>query len=264
MKLKKIDTSTLLGVLRTFTYTTIVNGSEVTVNAELFPDSMTSTINALFIQRYGNLKCDDIAEAYYKEEITAANLGATLKVILSQKWKHYLEMWKSQYNPIWNVDGTEVRTITTQYGKITTVDHDTTLTDEQVTDGKNNTTHGLVTTITEPTTTNSVATFDSADYVGAGQSSATEHTNTDSGTTNIAISTGKSTHDMDGTDTTTDSGSDTVTDTFVRGGNIGTTMTQALLESEGSFWQKMDFFNMWYDSIAQELTVPIYEWGDDV
>lgn len=262
MKLRKIDTSALLGALRTFTYTTIVNGTEVTVNAELFSADMTGTINALFLQRYGDLRCDDIAISYYKEELTASSLADALKVVLSQKWKHYLEMWKSQYNPIWNVDGTEVRSITTQYGKITTMAHNTTITDSQTVDGKNNTTHGLSTTITEPTTTNSVATFDSVDYVGAGQTEATQHSSTDSGTTNVALSMGTITHGTAGSDTDTESGSDTVTDTFVRGGNIGVTMTQQLLEAEGAFWQKMDFFNMWYDSIAQELTVPIYEWGE--
>jgi hypothetical protein len=36
-------------------------------------------------------------------------------------------------------------------------------------------------------------------------------------------------------------------------------MTQQLLTAEKDFWQKMDFFHMWFSDIANYITLPLYE-----
>lgn len=307
MKLREYQTKPILNELRIFSYQTKVNGQETTVNVELFPASMLDIANKIFLQKQGDLKADEIMEDYREGTYTAQAVADVIKNFHIQKWKHWLEMWTIDYNPIWNVDGTETHTIITQYGKVTTQEKDTQVeteynseleteydssskttynsndTVEQLTDGKYNTTHGHVVTMTEPTTTNQVSAFDSVAYVNQSQTSTTQHSDTNSGTDQIAISdgkkktdrggydeisrdgkdtnshTGKDTIKNTGVDTDRNSGSDTVTDTLVRGGNIGTTMTQQLLTAEQNFWDQYSFFDMWFSDIAEELTLPIYE-----
>jgi hypothetical protein len=231
---------------------------------------------------------------YKQVTITAAELGDIIKTLCVQRWKHFLEMWKVNYNPIWNVDGVEQRVIETEYGKILTMEKGTTITNEQKVDGETETTHGLTTTdeqktngtvetaygktstTTNPTSTGSVAAFDSVDFVGASQSSATNTVVTDSnrdtvtnnmgkvehknsGTDTVTTSIGKIEQASDGEDVNTESGTDTVTDTFTRHGNIGTTMTQTLLSAEDSFWSQYSFFKIYFNDIAEVISLPIYE-----
>ena len=280
MRLRDYQTAPILNELRAFKYQTKVNGEEVTVNVELFPASMLGIANKIFLQKQGDLRVDDIMNDYQDGEVTAANIADIIKNTHVQKWKHWLEMWKAEYNPIWNVDGTETRTIVTQYGKVTTMAKNTTDTTtynselemeynsknkttynsnetaEQLTDGKYNTTHGHIITKTEPQTDNAIAAFDSVTPVPHSETILTQHSDTNSGTDQIAISDGKkktyrggydeqprdgkdtNTHSgtdslaRTGSDTDTLSGTDSTTETTTRGGNIGVTMTQQLLTAE--------------------------------
>ena len=307
MKLREFQTAPILNELRTFNYQTKVDGEEVTVNVELFSASMLGIANKIFLQKQGDLKADEIMAEYQEGELTAADIAGIIKTTHVQKWKHWLEMWKAEYNPIWNVDGTETKTIVTQYGKITKMEKNTTDTTtynsememvydsknkttynsnetaEQLTDGKYNTTHGHVLTKTEPQTDNAVAAFDSITPVAHSETILTQHSDTNSGTDQIAISDGKKKTDRGGydelardgkdtnthsgtdslartgSDTDTLSGTDSTTETTTRGGNIGVTMTQQLLTAEQSFWSQFSFFDMWYSDIAEELTLSIYE-----
>lgn len=292
--LNKYDIESLLGVLRTFTYTTEVDGETVTVNAEVFTAGQIPIATKIFLQEYGTRVADDIMTDYKQGTITAAALGDIIKTLCVQRWKHFLEMWKVNYNPIWNVDGVEQHVIETEYGKILTMEKGTTITNEQKVDGETETTHGLTTTdeqktngtietaygktstTTNPTSTGSVAAFDSADFVGASQSSATNTIVTDSnrdtvtnnmgkvehknsGTDTVTTSIGKIEQASDGEDVNTESGTDTVTDTLTRHGNIGVTMTQQLLTAEDSFWSQYSFFKRYFNDIAEVISLPIYE-----
>lgn len=292
--LNKYDIESLLGVLRTFTYTTEVDGETVTVNAEVFTAGQIPIATKIFLQEYGTRVADDIMSDYKQGTITAAALGDIIKTLCVQRWKHFLEMWKVNYNPIWNVDGVEQHVIETEYGKILTMEKGTTITNEQKVDGETETTHGLTTTdeqktngtietaygktstTTNPTSTGSVAAFDSADFVGASQSSATNTIVTDSnrdtvtnnmgkvehknsGTDTVTTSIGKIEQASDGEDVNTESGTDTVTDTLTRHGNIGVTMTQQLLTAEDSFWSQYSFFKRYFNDIAEVISLPIYE-----
>lgn len=307
MRLREFQTAPILNELRTFNYQTKVEGEEVTVNVELFPASMLGIANKIFLQKQGDLRADEIMAEYLEGEVTAADIAGIIKTTHVQKWKHWLEMWKAEYNPIWNVDGTETKTIVTQYGKVTTMAKNTTDTTtynselemeydstnkttynsnetaEQLTDGKYNTTHGHVITKTEPQTDNAIAAFDSITPIPHSETILTQHSDTNSGTDQIAISDGKKKTDRGGydelardgkdtnthsgtdslartgSDTDTLSGTDSTTETTTRGGNIGVTMTQQLLTAEQSFWSQYSFFDMWYSDIAEELTLSIYE-----
>lgn len=307
MKLKEYQTKPILNELRVFSYQTKVNGQETTVNVELFPASMLDIANKIFLQKQGDLKADDIMEDYREGTYTAQAVADVIKNFHVQKWKHWLEMWKAEYNPIWNVDATETKTIVTQYGKVTTMAKNTTDTTtynselemeydstnkttynsnetaEQLTDGKYNTTHGHIITQTEPQTDNAIAAFDSVNPVPHSETILTQHSDTNSGTDQIAISDGKKKTDRGGydelardgkdtnthsgtdslartgSDTDTLSGTDSTTETTTRGGNIGVQMTQQLLTAEQSFWSQYSFFDMWFSDIAEELTLSIYE-----
>ena len=307
MRLREYDVKSILNLCKSFSYHTDVDGEDVTVNVTLYPDEMNDIAAKLFLQREGDLFADNIMADYLAGDVSAADIAATIKQMHIERWKHWLEMWKINYNPIWNVDGLETKTIETAYGKITTMEKDTSVetyydssiemkydssnkttynsneTIEQLTDGKYNTTHGLAVTHTEPTTTNKTATFDNNNMVNYSQSEATQHSDTNSGTDMIAISDGKKKTEHDGydelsrdgkdtntrsgkdtitnsgKDTDTLSGKDTVTETYRRSGNIGVTMTQQLLTAEEDFWSKYKFFDKWFEDIAEELTIPIYD-----
>lgn len=300
MRLRDYQTALILNELRTFNYQTKVDGQEVTVNVELFPASMLGIANKIFLQKQGDLRADEIMAEYLEGEVTAADIAGIIKTTHVQKWKHWLEMWKAEYDPLANVDGSEVHTIVTQYGKITTMAKNTTDTTqygkvttmaknttdtttynselemaydsknkttynsnetaEQLSDGKYNTTHGHIITKTEPQTDNAIAAFDSVTPVPHSETILTQHSDTNSGTDQIAISDGKKKTDRGGydeqardgkdtnshsgtdtlarsgsdtdtlsgsdtlartgSDTDTLSGSDTTTDTYVRSGNL--------------------------------------------
>lgn len=292
--LNNYDIKSLLGVLRTFTYTTEVDGETVTVNAEVFTSGQIPIATKIFLQEYGSRVADDILNDYKRGDVTAAELGDIIKTLCVQRWKHFLEMWKINYNPIWNVDGVEVHEIVTEYGKITRMAKNTTITDEQKTDGESETTYGLTTTdeqkvdgstsitygrettTTNPTSTGKVAAMDSVDFVNASKSEQTNTINSDDGsdstTTSIGkvehansgkdtttTSIGKVEHSHTGTDTDTQDGSDTTTDTLTRHGNIGVTMTQQLLTAEDDFWSHYSFFTKYFNDIANVISLPIYE-----
>lgn len=294
MTVKQYNIEALMSVLRTFTYTTVVDGEEVTVNAEVFTESQIPIATKIFLQEYGSRVADDILDDYKKGDITAAELGDIIKTLCVQRWKHFLEMWKVNYNPIWNVDGVEVHEITTEYGKITRMAKGTTITDEQKVDaeteveygqkqtdeqkvdGSTSITYGRETTTTNPTNTGKVAAMDSVSFVNASESSATDTVNSDGGTDETTTSIGKIEHASSGKDTTTTSigkvehahtgtdtdtldGSDTTTDRLTRGGNIGTTMTQTLLSAESDFWSQYSFFDKYFNDIANVISLPIYE-----
>lgn len=291
---KQYNIEALLSVLRTFTYTTEVDGETVTVNAEVFTSGQIPIATKIFLQEYGSRVADDILDEYKKGDVSAAELGDMIKTLCVQRWKHFLEMWKVNYNPIWNVDGVEKHEIVTEYGKITRMAKGTTITDEQKVDAESEITYGQKqtdeqkvngsstinygreTTTVNPTSTGSVAAFDTVDFVDASRSEQTNTKVTDDGndTTTTSIGTvehassgkdttttsiGKVEHAHTGTDTDTQDGSDTTTDTLTRHGNIGVTMTQQLLTAEDDFWSHYSFFTKYFNDIADVISLPIYE-----
>ena len=278
MKLREVNLQSLLHKLKTFSYVDRVNNTDVTVNVELWDDADDAAMYMLFKQQVGNLAADDILSEYIREEITADELASAIKKVAKEKWVHYLKMWQAQYNALWNVDGTEVRVITTEYGKQIDLEKGTTVTTEQLTDATK-TTEQLVDgkSVTEQKT-NAVSTDYVSAYDSNGQSfnpAAKNETDagkmegtsslgkiketTGAGKVKDTTNTGKTEVSNEGIDTTTESGSDTVTDTFTRGGNIGTVSTVKLITEELGLWRSFNFYDFYFKSIANVISIPIWE-----
>lgn len=291
MKLREYDIDDIIADLRILSYTETIDDTPTTVTVELWPSSANAMAVKIFKSLKGELMADDILEEYADGDWTHTDISDMIKTLHGMAWKQLWLLWVSEYNPLFNVDGKEVRIVETQYGKKTTMEKGTTVetaydssteteydsndTNEQLVNGSNTTQHGLAVTHTEPTVTDKVATFDLPTTIVSSERDATQHSDTNSGTDTVTINNGKSkltrdgkdtisrdgkdTVTYDGTDTDTLSGKDTVTDTFVRGGNIGTTMTTQLLRDGESFWSAFNFFNAYFADIAGDLTIPIYE-----
>ena len=152
-------------------------------------------------------------------------------------------MWKAVYNPLYNVDGTETKTITTEYGRITTYAKGETETNTHTVDGSE--------TYTNHTTLNEVSAFNSSAMVENTRDTVTPSART--------YNDGTRTTTHGGENTDTNSGTDTTTETNRRFGNIGVTMTQQLLTAEKNFWANFDFFTMFFETIVSILTYPIFE-----
>lgn len=239
MKVRETNTESILANLRTFSYTTVEDGETVTKNVELFTSSQTPIANKLFLQLQGDLRADDILQEYKDGDISAEDLAGMILVMIKSQLVQLWKEWEADYNPLWNVDGIEKRTIKTEFGKIVEHEKDSKITDEQKvsgsdnlthglkvvdeqkvdgkdnlthglkvvdeqkTDGKDNLTHGLATTITEPVNTHKIAAFDSQTPVTYTEDSATSHSNTNSGSDNRTISMGKIEHENSGSDNRT-------------------------------------------------------------
>lgn len=286
MKISECNLKNLLNALKNFTYTKQVAGQTVTVNVILWEDSLNDYMIKFFERFYGDRKADDIAQQYKDGDLNTATVANIIKVMCVTRWKHYLGMWEAEYNPTWNVEGSETRTIQTDYGKIVTMARGTSVTTEQLVAGETTTeqiTAGENTTeqITAgETTTEQLTDSQSIDYVSPQDSQlynpAAKNTNNsgkikgtsnsgktkvtiDDGETKVTSNSGKMKSTNSGNDSDTASGRDTVTDTFTRGGNLGITMTQQLLSAEKDFWSHMDFFSMWFKDIANQLALPMWE-----
>ena len=157
-----------------------------------------------------------------------------------------------EYNPIWNKDGTEIRTITTT--REATHERESENADTTHHTGTDTTKHtGTDTTTDTGTNTGSV----SADNVSTWQNdtrTATDNTNTrtanlsDARTANLTDATTGTTNES-GTQTETE----TVTDKFVAQGNIGLTSTQQLITEQRALME----FDI-YDWILQKLKVDMF------
>lgn len=222
---------------------------EALAGKELFHDITSAHFN--FMYDFGDLKASKLLEEAPTESATSRASFIASKVVSKywKNWEHYLKIFEADYNPLYNVDGTESRTITKTFGKK--------VENEQTVDGKNNTTHGKIQEseqIVDSTTSNYLDAFNSTDDVEQGKTivDGGKTQLTDSGTTNVAMSDGK--HEIQ------ESGTETTTDVFTRGGNIGTTKTTELMSDDVAFWEMFNFYDKVFRDIVKEVSIPM--WGD--
>ena len=222
------------------------------------------------------------------------------------KWDRLYKSYTSEYNPIWNVDGsiteTETRDLASDHtGTDTTgstgTDTETHTGTESVSDsGTDTETHTGTETVADSgtdsesrsgtdrkETSGSVYGFDSSgavpsdsgsETVTAGIGTSTTYGKKEDTTKDLTDSTtyGKneeSTKNLTDsttygrTDTTTHNTKDTDTGTItrqtIRGGNIGVTMTQQLLEADSDYWNKVTslFYHQVITDIVTEITYKI-------
>lgn len=139
----------------------------------------------------------------------------------SLNWEKLYATLHFDYNPIWNVDGTEERIITRKLNQ-----------------DKNETTSvNRETNVIKDTTDNSVYGFNSSDPTPSGKSEHTSEQNETEGNTHVA----------------TNEDNETVSDKFTRGGNIGVTMTQQLIGAERETWL-WNFYEQVFKNIDSVLT----------
>ena len=151
-----------------------------------------------------------------------------MKIAINLWTKAELPIWERmykdtllEYNPIWNVDGTEVRTIETH--------------------GTN-----VGTSLEESSASGSNESIDSVK--GYNESNWAESNKNNGSASNNAETSGS----------TTGEHHETVTDTFKRGGNIGVTMTQQLLNADLDMLPRFDIYKYICDSFKYRFTVEVY------
>lgn len=148
------------------------------------------------------------------ENLTSANVTNIVSFLFGPYKDKWVKLWdyiyEQEYNPIWNVDGTESIVRTFEHGKTTT------------------------NTITSDVTQKSRNAFNSATPKDTDRSSTT------------------------GSNSSVDSGCDTERVTNTRGGNIGVTSTQNMLEQELEFRKKFNYFVIVMTDVINELSLKIY------
>ena len=148
-------------------------------------------------------------------------LTSDILIQFSLNWEKLYATLHFDYNPIWNVEGTEERTITRKLNQdkneTTNINRDTNV----VSDNTNNSTYGF----------NSSAPVPSGKIEHTGQQNETEGNNF------IA----------------TNVDNETVTDKFTRGGNIGVTTTQKMISEERDSWL-WNFYEQVFTNIDSILT----------
>lgn len=148
-------------------------------------------------------------------------ITSDILIQFSLNWEKLYATLHFDYNPIWNVDGTEERTITR---KLNQDKNETTSTNREtnvVSDNTNNSTYG----------------FNSSNSVPSGKTEHTGEQNETEGNTLIA----------------TNEDNETVTDMFTRGGNIGVTTTQKMISEERDIWL-WNFYEQVFKDIDSILT----------
>lgn len=161
-------------------------------------------------------------QIFYEEQPSAYKqlIASILALKYMDKWNKLYETTQIEYNPIWNVDAEEERSISREIN---------TSKNETDSNTKN-------TTINSDATENSVYAFNSTEAVPSNTVSHTGSQTETDGNTHIA----------------TNRDTENTTETFVRQGNIGVTSTQNLIKQERDV---VDFI-VWdtiYKDIASEL-----------
>ena len=214
-------------------------------------DEMTQYTMNIYL-KMADKDLSNIIESYIEmlgidiENITSNEFNNLIVFVLysyKDKWLKLLEnVYEQTYNPIWNVDGTESVTHTFEHGKTVTETKNLTHTMNK---GSTDTT-----TVNSDITENSRNGFNSASAVPVGKSS---HT----GSSTVTGSGFDSDVDT-GTDTYANTGTDTERETRTRGGNIGVTSTQNMLEQEIELRNKFNYFTMIAYDIINEFSLRIY------
>lgn len=179
-------------------------------------------------------------------------------------WDRLWTSYVAEYNPIWNVDGTETVTETRDLKQGHTGTDSFQDSGDDVT--KNSGSDSLARTGKDTQTVqNSAWAFDSQTDVPTEKSVTTvEPGSTDTQTygKSETLTHGKQTAETrDLTDTDTGS----ITTKHERGGNIGVTMTQQMLEADLEYWSKAEthFYERVCKDIVDKLTYKIYSETDE-
>lgn len=234
-----------------------------------------STMNLLDIylkSQYGPRKLSDLGQ------MVVTNIDSITDIVYAlygTSWDRLWTDYTSEYNPIWNIDGTETETETRNLTQSHTgtdnylhSGNDTMQTSGTDTNSSSGTdsfskagsyktevdesTYGFNSTVASPSsktvTTETPSTTDTTNY---GKTDTTQYGKTDTSTYN---SSNNNTKNLTDTDT------GTVTRELKRGGNIGVTKTQELLTADQEYWTNMKskFYKQVMKDIVDEITYKIH------
>lgn len=266
-KIRDFNMKQILSNLRIFIYE---KNNEI-IQAEIFPIEQLDIITSYFNSKFGDLKADSEFYNEYNKTINDEDLANIIRIVNKDYWKHLLGIVESEYNPIWNVDGTEHIQTKTTHGHTITMKKGSSNTTEQLNSAESINeqivgAESITEQLTESNNTNIsyVAPYDSETFSPASKDVITNNqgklkTSSDAGKMKTTSNAGKIKNSLEGQDTDEHSGVDIVEENITKGGNIGVTMTQQLLTAELNFWNKMNFFDLWFKSISNVISIPIYE-----
>lgn len=209
----------------------------------LFKDIESAVLD--FLRTYGSLPISSLfsmTEAVYQPQEAIRLMVETIYNQYSRQWYNIFKaIMLSDYNPLYNVEGTEKRTIQTIYGKTTTTSGSGTSStvSEQNTDSTY--THGRV-DAEQDYGYNSSTASDTRKSTASG----TDRSN--SGKTTVAGSASNN-----GSEAL--SGIDTTTDILERAGNIGVTKSTELLQDSVDLWSGLSWMKLILRDISNELTL---------
>ena len=189
--------------------------------AELLTMDFSTLVDRLLIV------CGEFEPLYSNWDMFKMCVGVWARVN-ALSWQRLYDSCNLKYNPIWNVDGKEVKT-ETETRDLTRQDKGT-VTDDLTGSG-------------ESTNTGSVSAYNSSDFQNRDK--------------NVSNSKVKNTNVQDIDRTYTDTGDITRKSENIRGGNIGVTMTQQLIEKE----REVALFSLYdtiVDSFKKEFCVLVY------
>lgn len=236
---------------------TLENMNEIINNMnDILPFSSLSTdgrrnlsymIYCEILERYAS----PIIENFKTESLSSDNIlviSNLIKLKKSKQWEKLYNITIADYNPLYNVDASE---ITTYKPNVTEILTDTYNKNTEYSKGTN------ISTTQEQLTNAESDNFFFGDNSDNAMPS-DRNTSSIGKIQNVAENTGSDNDKETGTivHSTTKNGED-ITE-ISRKGNIGVTMTQQLLDAERKFWESFDFYNLIIKDIVNFLTIPLY------
>lgn len=199
---------------------------------------------------------DKIKDKTFISEILVPEINDdidTLFKINRDKYRHIYDSLNEEYNPLWNVDGSETLTYTksnTGTQDITTTDTGTikSITKNTGTVNDKGTMGG---TVTEANTS-----YDSNTFYDSKRQ--TNNITNDNTRTDNTTADSTQTNNLSGGNNRVDNLTETYSETKTRGGNIGVTMSQQLLTAEIDLREKYNFTEMLCHDIANTISYSVY------
>ena len=206
-------------------------------------DDDITALELMLKTRFGHRHLNSVGQLIHEQLGTVADMEWILH---ATQWDRLWADYVAVYNPIWNVDGTEV---TEEERDLTQTDTGSDTYTDSGSDTTTKTGNDTVTSEGTTTTEGDIYGIDSVDGAPANKTTVTpDLTDETTYNTTTELEHGKvTTNDKDLTHT--DAGTVTVTKT--RTGNIGVTKTQELLTADQEFWQNAK--SMFYEHVVLQI-----------
>ena len=207
------------------------------------------------ISRGGDMLLSQVGINFDSGIFNASEVASYIKLKHAENWARLYTVYTTQYQALANVDVVSTITHSKKYGKVIT--HSQLSND--VVSNHSSTSGGYTTNnerVSPDISINSIKAFDSPDWTDSKKIS-TEGGNNKSINNSNSLTDNTTTTQL-GTRDDTESGGDSYTESHSTLGNQGVTKSQEMLKDEFKAWSRLSFFNIFFDNIIEELTVPYY------